>query len=274
MQRVPRVDTMRVMRAAANALLPIAVAFATMGFVVTADARAVEPTAGFAPVDGFHPLVSLDRDSSGASVIRLQSALRDAGFYRGDVNGEYDLTTETAVITFQKYLGLDRTGDFGALDWIRLALLPPSDIPHRWDEPDRVEIDLTRQLLFVIRDHEITGILPTSTGSGQTYYSVRNGRNVRAATPRGDFQLRWHQLGWNCDSVTGWCVYNYWAFTEFYGIHGYLRVPPHPASHGCSRVHTWDSDWLEGQLYIGMPVHVWDEPPEVPGKPPVTPEAL
>lgn len=226
-------------------------------------AGAAEPRDALAPVNGFAPLVGLDRGAEGPAVIRLQSALRDAGFYRGDVDGEYGPTTESAVIAFEKYLGLERTGDFGALDWIRLALLPHPQLPQRWDEPDRIELDLTRQLIFVVRDHRVTGILPTSTGSGTPYFSVRNGRTVTAETPEGDFDLRWFERGWNCDRVTGWCVYNYWAFTPFYGIHGYLEVPADPASHGCSRVHTWDADWLANQLFVGMPVHVWNEPPVI-----------
>jgi peptidoglycan hydrolase-like protein with peptidoglycan-binding domain len=232
-----------------------------------APVGAAEPAPELLPVNGFSPLVALDRGATGAPVIRLQYALKRAGFYRGPVDGVYGTTTATAVITFEKYLGLRRQGDFGALDWIRLALLPDPDLPYRWDEPDRVEIDLTRQLLYVVRDQTVVGILPTSTGSGSTYYSVRNGRYVGASTPEGDFDLRWHQYGWNCDSVTDWCVYNYWSFTPFYGIHGYREVPAYPASHGCSRVHLWDSDWLEGQLFVGMPVHVWRQVPVVAGPP-------
>jgi peptidoglycan hydrolase-like protein with peptidoglycan-binding domain len=139
----------------------------------------------------------------------MQAALRDAGFYRGPITGDFDRTTETAVITFHKFIDVQRNGTFNALDWLRIQRLPEPDIPYRWDEPDRVEIDTTRQLLYVIRNHQIAGILPTSTGSGATYFSVRQGRDVRSATPHGDFELYWRQYGWNCDTTTGWCVYNY-----------------------------------------------------------------
>ncbi|MBP1631936.1 MAG: hypothetical protein H6Q11_224, partial [Acidobacteria bacterium] len=39
----------------------------------------------------------------------------------------------------------------------------------------------------------------------------------------------------------------------------YRSVPEYPASHGCVRIPTWESDLLERRLYIGMPIHVWDE---------------
>ena len=261
---------MRGLNKSRHRLWAATVAFVFVGsLTVAAPSHALE-SRELLPVNGFHPLVELDRGATGTPVIRLQYALRELGFYRGPVDGVYGRTTETAVVSYQKYLGLRRTGDFGALDWIRVQLLDPPSLPYRWDEPDRVEIDLGSQLLYVIREHEVVGILPTSTGSGERYFSVRNGRDVTASTPQGDFFLRWHEYGWNCDIITEWCVYNYWSFTPYYGIHGYQEVPPWPASHGCSRVTTWDSDWLEGQLFVGMPVHVWRDRP-VAEPPPIEP---
>ena len=255
---------------AGSSALRLGVAFVVAFAVLlpSTTASAAEPTITIEPVYGFNPLIPLQFGDSGGAVIRLQAALQARGFYRSQITGDYDTATATAVITLHKYLDLPRADSFSALDWIRLALLPGPQVPIRWDEPDRVEIDTTRQLLFVIRNHRIAGILPTSTGSGATYYSVRNGRNVRSGTPHGDFQLNWRQYGWNCDSTTGWCVYNYWGFTRFYGIHGYRNVPAYPASHGCTRVHLWDSDWLDDYLFIGMPVHIWRELPEVPPQQP------
>lgn len=229
--------------------------------LVAPVAGAAEPLAELGPINGFDPLVRLAPESQGAEVERLQQALSDAGFYRQAIDGVFGVETALAVVAFHKYLGLERTSTWSALDWIRLRLLPPSGIPDRYDEPDRVEVDLGRQLIFIVRDHQIEGVLHTSTGGAYTYFSPRNGRQVQASTPRGDFTLRWRQYGWVCDQATGWCVYNYWAFADFYGIHGYLSVPEFPASHGCVRVTTWDSDWLDDQLFVGMPVHIWDEPP-------------
>jgi lipoprotein-anchoring transpeptidase ErfK/SrfK len=200
----------------------------------------------------------------------LQQGLIDAGFYRRPIDGVFGSETEMAVLAFHKYVGLERTTSWNGLDWIRLRLLPDPRIPNRYDEPDRVEVDIGRQLIFIVRDQEIAGVLHTSTGGAYTYFSERNGAYVRAGTPRGDYALRWRQYGWVCDQTTGWCVYKYWAFSDFYGIHGYLAVPSFPASHGCVRVNTWDADWLDEKLFVGMPVHIWDEPPEIapPPQPP------
>jgi len=254
---------------AGSRALRLIAAFLVLGAVISpANAAASEPTDTLEPVFDFNSLIILNQGDTGDAVARLQDELQSHGFFRGEITGDFDTATATAVITLHKYLGVERTGDFSALDWIRLTLLPKPEIPYRWDEPDRVEIDTTRQLLFVIRDRQIAGILPTSTGSGASYFSVRQGHNVRSGTPHGDFTLNWRQYGWNCDRTTGWCVYNYWGFTRFYGIHGYNNVPAYPASHGCSRVHIWDSDWLDDFLFIGMPVHVWRERPDDIHRPP------
>jgi hypothetical protein len=34
-------------------------------------------------------------------------------------------------------------------------------------------------------------------------------------------------------------------------------------------VHLWDSDWLDDYLFIGMPVHIWRQRPQV-DTPPTT----
>ena len=84
---------------------------------------------------------------------------------------------------------------------------------------------------------------------------------MRAGTPRGDFTLTWFRNGHQCDPVSGWCVYDYWAFHPFYGIHGYGSVPSYPASHGCVRLNYWEVDALQEKFFIGMPVHIWDTMP-------------
>lgn len=235
-------------------------------------ADAAESRTELAAVNGFERLIRLEPGDEGEDVARLQQALTNAGFFHFEVDGVYGPTTSSAVVAFHKYLDLDRSKAFNALDWIRLEMLPDPGLPERHDETDYVEVDLRRQLLFLIRDGELVQTIPVSTGSGSAYFSVRSGRTVTAATPQGDFVLKWHQTTWVCDQTTGWCVYKYWAFTDFYGIHGYRSVPTVPASHGCVRVEVWDADWLESRLFVGMPVHIWREPPRI-DPPPAAPIA-
>jgi hypothetical protein len=207
-------------------------------------------------------LPALAEGDEGALVRMLQGELARIGLYRGPIDGVYGTELATAVIGFHKATGLERIGDWTETGSDLLADFELDGLPDRPDEPDRVEVDIGRQLLFLYRGGVVTAIVPISSGGSYTYFSERQQAVVAAGTPRGDFTLWRYDKGWQCDSVTGWCVYNYWAFTTYYGVHGYRSVPAYPASHGCVRVNTWDADWLESQFFLGMPIHIWDEPPE------------
>jgi len=204
-------------------------------------------------------LPALGPGAEGREVAVLQQELARRDLYRGEIDGEFGPATAAAVVTFHKVAGVERTETWGAEDsWVMARfVLPP--LPDRPDEPNRIEVDVGRQVLYLIEGGEVAEIIPVSTASGNLYYSVRSGANVRARTPHGDFTLTRHSRGWSCDWVTGWCIYNAWNFTPMYALHGYGSVPAYPASHGCVRVHTWEADFLESRLHLGMPFHVWDE---------------
>jgi lipoprotein-anchoring transpeptidase ErfK/SrfK len=215
--------------------------------------------------EGFHPAVTLHQGDSGPTIVRLQWRLAELGAYSGPISGEFDTQTAYAVRAFHAYVGRPPTYSLHPADWPLLDSGPADPgIPDRWNEPDRVEADIGRQLLFVVRDGQIAAIVPISSGGGYSYFSDLRDRRVLARTPHGDFTLRWHQLGWSCLPT---CVYKYWGFTDIYGIHGYPQVPNYPASHGCIRVTTWDARRIEPLMYVGMPLHVWDSRPEVPPSP-------
>jgi peptidoglycan hydrolase-like protein with peptidoglycan-binding domain len=238
------------------------VAAAVVSATIPAGVAGASPSA--AVVDRPIRLPHLSPGDGGDGVLLLQTRLAAAGFYHHDLDGTFGPETASAVVAFHKYLGRARTDEFDTIDWHLLNNLPDPGLPDRGDATDFVEVDLTRQLLFVIRDGAIEGIVPVSTGGGHTYWSARNRSYARASTPRGDFTLRWRQYGWVTDRTTGWSVYKYWAFSDFYGLHGYRSVPTTPASHGCVRLHVWDADWIEHRLFIGMTVHIWDTPPPPP----------
>jgi Ca2+-binding RTX toxin-like protein len=199
-------------------------------------------------------IVALGPGAAGEAVRHLQEALAAALFYRSAVDGTYGQTTEFAVVAFHKAANLPRVNDWAYSDWAALAAFTPG-IPDRPDEPDRIEVDVTRQILTLVEDGEITAIIPVSTASGQAYVTY-SGAVVYSRTPRGDFHLTHHGLGWQCSYIG--CIYYPWFFTPHYAIHGYPNVPPWPASHGCVRVPVWESDWLESHLAVGLAVHIWD----------------
>lgn len=202
--------------------------------------------------------MALGPGDRGAAVRALQTLLKEQTFYRGPVDGVYGSSTGSAVVAFHKVLERKRTDRFLKSDWRRLLAFDPQPPIARSGERNRIEIDITHQVLYLIEKNKVAAIVPVSTGGGHLYYSKHQGKWRYAETPRGDFAFYWRQVGWNTDQTTGWSVYNYWGFSPYYGVHGYLTVPTYPASHGCVRLHIWDSDQLVKSFFIGMPVHIWD----------------
>lgn len=204
-------------------------------------------------------LPPMSEGDEGPEVALLQQELARHGLFRAEVDGVFGPATAYAVVAFHKVLGVERTWAWEEADSLRMAnfILPP--LPERPDEPNRVEVDVGRQVLYLIEHGEVTAVIPVSTAGSYVYWSERQQAYVGAGTPHGDFTLTRHSVGWSCDPVTGWCIYNPWNFTEYYALHGYLSVPAYPASHGCVRIPIWEADILESHLYIGMPFHVWDE---------------
>ncbi|MFA6457852.1 MAG: peptidoglycan-binding protein [Patescibacteria group bacterium] len=52
------------------------------------------------------PTSTIDVGASGEAVTKLQTALRDLGFFAGEISGEYDAATEAAVLAFQTSKGI------------------------------------------------------------------------------------------------------------------------------------------------------------------------
>ena len=127
-----------------------------------------------------------------------------------------------SVYAFQKLTGLPRTGVADAAFWERLAAAPIAT-PRYADPPDHIEVDKTRQLLFIVRDGRVTLISPVSTAGIPGYY-----------TPEGRFAIYRRVLGYD-KSPLGVLLDPLYFFAG-YAIHGNPSVPPYPASHGCVRV--------------------------------------
>lgn len=227
----------------------------------------VVPVAGPVAIDDhfLDPAIAairLEPESSGPSVVRLQELLTDHGLFRGTVDGDYGRETAGAVVAFHKLFGLPRDDVWYPQDWELVGQLDHIEILTRNpDEPDRVEVDIGRQVLFVIRDGAVNAVLPVSTGNGERYWSANGGPGggyVTAETPRGDYTIFKHLSGWRKNYLGE--LFKPWYFTPYYAIHGSGRVPPEPASHGCVRIPTWESNHMDSYLKVGMPVHIWDGP--------------
>jgi lipoprotein-anchoring transpeptidase ErfK/SrfK len=142
-------------------------------------------------------------------------------------------------------------------DWQDLLAFAPQEPKSREDQPDRVEVDIGRQVLYLILGGEIDAIVHVSTG-----YDPDDTPRTTTLPDGGYFWYQHPYNGWS-PKPGAWSIYKFWAYkagSEYnYGVHGYLDVPYWPASHGCTRVHVWDADYLHPRIFVNMPAHVWDE---------------
>ncbi len=200
---------------------------------------------------------ALKPSQKGDKVAALQQLLSSAGFYRNEVDGVYDAQTRSAVIAVHKALDLPRTPAWRNNDWHALCAYSAPPLPARQDKPDRVEIDLNRQVLYLIKRDKVTAIMPISSGNGKPYQEEA-GNWVKAVTPAGDYSILRFYNGWRTSYLGE--LYRPWYFYNGYAVHGSPNVPPEPASHGCVRVSIWDADYLAHQLQVGMPLYIWKQP--------------
>ena len=179
------------------------------------------PRPGFAAVrrvlttQVVHP--SLARGSRGPSVLALERRLAELRYALPRVDALYGHDTFEAVLAFQKVHGLPRTGTVEPWLWRRLAT---AEVPRPRRGGDYIEVDKTRQTLFVVRDGEVTKIVHVSTG-------------LTGNTPLGNWQVYRKVPGWD------WVLWYPLYFLRGFAIHGYPSVPAYPASHGCVRVPMW-----------------------------------
>jgi len=203
--------------------------------------------------EGWSPPPELRIGSSGHGVVQLQRRLSEIGFRPGRADGRYGEAVSAAVVAFQKAHGLPRDGVFRSADW---RLLDEPISVGSASAPDRVEIDLGRQVLFLIENQTVESILPISSGSGSTYRG-RGGGLSKARTPEGAFSFYRHVDGWRISYLGG--LYEPYYFRGGYAVHGSGSVPAYPASHGCVRVRIPDMNYLLGRLQLGMPVYVYGD---------------
>lgn len=164
--------------------------------------------------------------------------------------------TSQAVMAFHKLWSLERSTTWSSSDWDRVRGWTPRMPTFRPGQYYRIEVNLSRGVVYLIEGGGVAAVMNASGGSGEYYYNSY-GNLVQAITPRGSYSLYRYYDGWETSYLGE--LYKPWYFTGGYAIHGSGYVPAYGASHGCVRVPTWDADWLEYHLWLGMPIHVWDE---------------
>jgi N-acetylmuramoyl-L-alanine amidase len=219
-----------------------------MGVVVLAVAVAMVLPAG--PVAHASPASALmittqpvlRIGSRGPAVIQLQHRLATLHYDVGSIDGVFGSQTFHGVVAFQKVNGLVRDGIVGPRTWYALAH-PVIPRPRRWLSSSSLEVNLTRQVVYLARQGVVLRILDASSGKAST------------PTPTGNFSIIRRIDGWRQSSLGLLWRPNY--FYRGYAVHGSTSVPAYPASHGCVRVTVPAMNRLWPLLRIGVPVSVY-----------------
>lgn len=188
-----------------------------------------------------------------AQIKVAETQLAELGYWTGPIDGIFDAGSRSALIAFQKWEGRQTTGKvtLGELDAIRASESPKA----RETGYQHVEVDIDRQLLFIVNQDGAVRVLPVSTGNGKPF--LADGQQSIAYTPRGRFVVYDKSYGWE-DGVLGSVYYaNY--ITGGVAIHGYQSVPTTPASHGCIRIPMFAARELSKLLALGTIVLVYDK---------------
>ncbi len=180
-----------------------------------------------------------------------EQRLADLGFWTGRIDGRWDVASRHALIAFQKVEGLKRTGQLTRAHF-EILLNATRPAPRETGQA-HVEVDLVRQVLFIVDDTgTVTKILPVSTGNGKVFVSQGWARD--AITHPGRYKVFLKLSGWKKSplGMLYYPVYFMWGTA----IHGYSSVPVKPASHGCIRIPMFAAKDFYKTTPMGMPVIV------------------
>ena len=179
-----------------------------------------------------------------AGVKKLQQRLIVLGYLlRGDDDGRFGPATQNAILAFQKWERLGRTGLLDGRTKARLATAV-RPIPRSMGGPGkRAEILLDRQVALLINNNRVVRTIAVSSGKPST------------PTPPGSYRVYAKIARWWSVPFREWLP---WALPFVGGIafHEFQIVPTFPASHGCVRQSSTVARWTFDFATVGMPVRV------------------
>jgi hypothetical protein len=177
------------------------------------------------------------------SVRGVQLRLWTLGYLdRAAVTGSLDYETSQALIAFQGWEGLGRTGTVTGETQVALfRATAPKPMTRRHGR--RIEIHRDAGVLLMLEDSDVVRAVHTSTGA--------YGR-----TPTGTYRVyRKEILSWSVPFEV-WMPYAAY-FVGGIATHQYPDVPTYPASHGCVRLPEGEAERVWRFVDVGTPVHVF-----------------
>lgn len=189
-----------------------------------------------------------------AEIAEARQTLRTLGYWLDTEAKGLDASLRHALIAFQKIEGRPRTGVLTNKELLALRQATP---PQPRDTSfAHIEVDLTRQVLFIVSDDGTpTRILPISSGSGEWF--TEGGRTRQAITPTGRFKVTHQIKGWR-KSPLGLLYYPNYIYDGI-AIHGNPAVPATPASHGCIRIPMFAAQAFSEIAKPGTVVIIYDD---------------
>jgi len=160
---------------------------------------------------------------------------------RTDATGSLDYLTEQALLAFQGWEDLDRTGTVTGQTQVALfaASRPEPSARRPWK---RIEIYRDRGVLLMVDGGEVVRIVHTSTGAW-------------GLTPSGSFRVYVKALlSWSVPFKV-WMPYAVY-FTGGIATHQSPYVPSYPVSHGCVRLPEGEAERVYRFVAVGTPVTV------------------
>jgi lipoprotein-anchoring transpeptidase ErfK/SrfK len=171
----------------------------------------------------------------------IQTRLRDLGYLTGTVDGVNGPKTRSAILAFQKWSGLARTGQTSKS--LAKALATAQRPTVSAGPAHRIDLDLRRQIAFLVEGGRVAQTVHISSGATAT------------ATPRGTFKVFRKELhSWSVP-FRQWLPYASY-FTGGIAFHEYPDVPVYPASHGCVRVPSSEARTVYSFASLGTTVRV------------------
>ena len=217
----------------------------------------VQPPPAFLPTP---PAGGWGQGARAPEIQAFEQRLYDVHIDPGAIDGYFDQALTYAMHTVQKLAALPRTG---RLDLAEAMVLKSFQYPaplHSTAEPNRTEIDVTKQLLTLYQGYQVRLITTTSTASGEHYcYNTPRANPTQricevATTPSGRFTYYFSYDGWHKGDLGS--LYNPFYFNKGIAVHGYESVPPEPASHGCARIPMHIAEYFQSLVVKGDVVYV------------------
>jgi lipoprotein-anchoring transpeptidase ErfK/SrfK len=160
---------------------------------------------------------------------------------RSDVTGTLDYLTEQALLAFQGWEDLDRTGTVTGQTQVALVGASRPE-PSARRVGRRVEIHRDLGVLLMVESGEVVRAVHASTGIG-------------GLTPAGSFRVYVKALlSWSVPFEV-WMPYAAY-FTGGIATHQSPYVPSYPASHGCVRLPEGEAERVYRFVEVGTPVVV------------------